>query len=47
MKKKQYIIPEIGINEYNFSLMKADTSPVLPPGGGGAPERRSGKEPAF
>ena len=44
MEKKQYIIPEIGINVYNFSLLRADDSPVLPPGGGGAPER---KDPAF
>lgn len=47
MKKKQYIIPETGVNEYKYMLLVAGTSPEMPPGGGGAPERRSGKEPAF
>jgi hypothetical protein len=44
MEKKQYIIPEIGINVYNFSLLRSDESPVMPPTPGGAPER---KDPKF
>jgi len=47
MKKKQYIIPETGVNEYKYMLLVADQSAKMPEGGGGAPERRSGKEPAF
>lgn len=46
MKKKQYIIPETGVNEYKYMLLVADQSAQMP-GGAGAPERRSGKEPAF
>ena len=46
MKKKQYIIPETGVNEYKYMLLVADPS-AEKPGGPGAPERRSGKEPAF
>lgn len=48
MKKKQYIIPETGVNEYKYMLLVADQSAQMPEGGGGGlPERRSGKEPAF
>ena len=43
MEKKEYIIPEIGINEYNFSLLRSDESQNLP-GGAGVPER---KDPKF
>lgn len=50
MKKKQYIIPETGVNEYKYMLLITDQSQQLPPDtgeGGGLPGRKSGKEPAF
>ena len=46
MKKKQYIIPETGVNEYKYMLLVADQSAQMPEGGG-LPGRKSGKEPAF
>lgn len=48
MEKKKYIIPEIGINEYEFSLLRSDDSPTMPPGGGETPGGAPGrKDPAF
>ena len=37
---------ETGVNEYKYMLLVADQSAQMP-GGGGLPERKSGKEPAF